>query len=119
NMENLGKSVRCSISSLRLIEKGKVMDTDQRSEKERYRRAKEIFEKALELDESKREAYLEESCSGDELLKEEVQMMLEVDKRADSTWDKAIDSQIAEKIGEIYRQDQTASLIRQKLNNRY
>ncbi len=46
---------------------------------ERFRRIKEIFSRACELPESQRDAFLSETCAGDEALQREVLSLLEVD----------------------------------------
>ena len=51
---------------------------------ERYARAKELFDAALDLPRAQREALLEERCNGDGELRREVEALLEADAQADA-----------------------------------
>jgi len=50
---------------------------------ERWRRVEEVFNGALELDESRRAEFLKHSCGGDELLRREVESLLAHEKKAE------------------------------------
>jgi len=49
---------------------------------DQWRRAEEIFHRALELEPGQRSAFLEERCSGDDELRREVESLLEFDRKA-------------------------------------
>ena len=50
---------------------------------ERWQQIEKICQSALELDESRREAFLEEACGGDQELRREVESLLRFDKQGD------------------------------------
>src|SRR6202162_1343427 len=52
-------------------------------EPERWRQVEQLFQSALALEESKRSAFLDDSCSGDEALRREVLSLLARHERAD------------------------------------
>jgi predicted Ser/Thr protein kinase len=89
------------------------------SERERYRRAKEIFEAALEVEEREREAYLTQACGSDQLLQQEVKRLLDSDRKIDSNWDLAVEARVVEQFAAACQHDETQSLIGQTLNDRY
>jgi serine/threonine-protein kinase len=53
-------------------------------EAERWRQIEQIFQSALEVEESRRGAFLEQACAGDEALCREVESLLAHHKGADS-----------------------------------
>jgi eukaryotic-like serine/threonine-protein kinase len=70
-------------------------------EPELWRRVKEIFQRALELDESHRAEFLERSCGDDERLRREVESLLSQDKKAEHF----IDSPALEVAGKLVAHD--------------
>jgi eukaryotic-like serine/threonine-protein kinase len=70
-------------------------------EPEFWRRVKEIFQRALELDESRRAEFLERSCGDDEQLRREVESLLSQDKKAEHF----IDSPALEVVGKLVAHD--------------
>jgi len=66
-------------------------------EPELWSRVKEIFQRALELDESRRAEFLERSCGDDERLRREVESLLSQDKKAEHF----IDSPALEVVGKL------------------
>ncbi|MGA2859287.1 MAG: protein kinase [Candidatus Sulfotelmatobacter sp.] len=72
-------------------------------EPELWRRVKEIFQRALELDESHRAEFLERSCGDDERLRREVESLLSQDKKAEHF----IDSPALEVVGKLVAHDAT------------
>ena len=51
---------------------------------ERYARAQELFDAAVDLSAHEREALLDERCNGDEQLRREVEALLEADAQTDT-----------------------------------
>jgi eukaryotic-like serine/threonine-protein kinase len=51
---------------------------------ERWPRVEQLFHFALKVEESRRSAFLEESCAGDEDLRREVELLLGADKKAEN-----------------------------------
>ena len=49
---------------------------------DQWRRAEEIFHRALELEPGQRRAFLDEQCSGDDKLRREVESLIEFDRKA-------------------------------------
>jgi eukaryotic-like serine/threonine-protein kinase len=72
-------------------------------EPELWRRVKEIFQRALELDESRRTEFLERSCGDDERLRREVESLLSQDNKAEHF----IDSPALEVVGKLVAHDAT------------
>ena len=70
-------------------------------EPETRRRVKEIFQRALELDDSRRAEFLERSCGDDEWLRREVESLLSQDKKAVHF----IDSPALEVVGKLVAHD--------------
>ena len=70
-------------------------------EPEAWGRGKEIFQHALELDESRRAEFLERSCGNEERLRREVESLLSQDKKAVHF----IDSPALEVVGKLVAQD--------------
>jgi eukaryotic-like serine/threonine-protein kinase len=66
-------------------------------EPERWHRVEEMFQRALELDESRRAEFLERSCGDDELLRHEVESLLFQDKKTEHF----IDSPALEVVGKL------------------
>src|SRR5438552_8169975 len=95
------------------------MELSRMSEMERHRRAKEIFQMALDLEKSERQAYLTRACGDDRLLLQEVERMLESDRQIDSKWDLAVEARVNEQLIAACQGDETPSLIGQTLNDRY
>ena len=52
-------------------------------EPELWRRIEDLFDRALEMDESRRAEFLEHSCGGDDVLRREVESLLAHEKRAE------------------------------------
>ena len=50
---------------------------------ERWRQVEELYQSVLALEESKRSAFLDDSCAGDEALRREVQSLLDSQERAE------------------------------------
>lgn len=72
-------------------------------DKERYRKVKEIFNAALALEESERDAYLLRSCEGDAPLLEDVLRMLASHQQADTSWLIAVKETVAEQVSAYKR----------------
>src|SRR6202795_734025 len=53
-------------------------------EPERWRQVEQLYQSVLALEESKRSAFLDDSCSGDEALRREVLSLLPKQEKADS-----------------------------------
>jgi serine/threonine protein kinase len=85
----------------------------------RHRKAKEIFHKAISLDEGKRQLYLEQACPGDERLMQEVTQMLASDLKADALWEAEIQNEIAKRLTLVYEADSFDGTSGKLLNNRY
>jgi hypothetical protein len=68
---------------------------------EHWHRVKEIFQRALELDESRRAEFLERSCGDDKRLRREVESLLSQDKKAEHF----IDSPALEVVGKLVAHD--------------
>ena len=66
-----------------------------------WRQVKEIFQRALELEESRRAEFLERSCGDDERLRREVESLLSQDKKAEHF----IDSPALEVVGKLVAGD--------------
>ena len=52
-------------------------------EAELWHRVEDLYHRALELDESRRASFLEQSCEGDEVLRREVESLLAHERRAE------------------------------------
>jgi len=70
-------------------------------EPELWHRVEEIFQRALELDESRRAEFLDRSCGDDELMRREVESLLSQDKKAEHF----IDSPALEFVGKLVAHD--------------
>ena len=66
-------------------------------EPQRWQRVEELFQRALELDESRRAEFLEHCCSGDEVLRREVESLLAQEKKPEHF----LDSPALEVVGEL------------------
>ena len=51
---------------------------------ERWREIEKLYHAALELDEDRRPAFLDQACAGDEALRRELESLLAFDKRAEN-----------------------------------
>ena len=71
-------------------------------EPELWHRVEEIFQRALELDESRRAEFLDRSCGDDERLRREVESLLSQDKKAEQF----IDSPALEFVGKLVANQQ-------------
>jgi serine/threonine protein kinase len=86
-------------------------------EREKYQKAKELFHIAVKLADREREDYLIQTCAGDDLLRQEVELLLAADERANNSWEWGLECQIAEQI--VSYNHHKDSFIGCKLNNRY
>ena len=65
--------------------------------RDRWQQLEELFQRALELDESRRTEFLKQGCGGDEVLRRELESLLAQEKKPDHF----IDSPALEVIGKL------------------
>ena len=80
---------------------------------ERWQQIDKLCQSALELEENRRAAFLEEACAGDEELRREVESMLKFEKPGD----RFIEQQALEVAAKIIAHDKPESLIGQQLGS--
>jgi eukaryotic-like serine/threonine-protein kinase len=80
---------------------------------DRWQQIEKICQSALELDESRRGAFLEQACGGDEELRREVESLLKFDSRGD----RFMEEQALEVAAKMVAQEKPESLIGQQLGS--
>src|SRR5262249_25229465 len=83
SLQNLSTQFTCPYSTVRSKLKRKSIHFLSTLMTDRWQQVEKICQSALELEESRREAFLEDACSGDAELRREVESLLKFDKRGD------------------------------------
>jgi eukaryotic-like serine/threonine-protein kinase len=81
---------------------------------DRWQQVEKICQSALELEESRRAAFLEQACAGDAELRREVESLLQFD---DGRGDRFIDEPALEKVAKMIAHEKPESLIGQQLGS--
>jgi hypothetical protein len=80
---------------------------------ERWQQIEKIYHSALELEESRRQAFLEETCSGDQTLRQEVESLL----RSNPSADRFIEEPALEVAANTFRLDAPLFLVGKHLGS--
>src|SRR5262249_44594796 len=78
---------------------------------ERWQQIEKVYHSALEVEESKRDEFLEKTCAGDETLRHEVESLL----RSEQNVDRFIEDPAVEVAARMFAQEERPSLLGQQL----